>query len=118
MGFQLLRLMRLFRLGRVFGVWRPLRVILRAISKAWQNVIAVCVFIGLQWVTFAIMTTVLLGHHTQFEDNEQLRVSMQRYFGTVPRSFLTALEATVGGVDWGEAILDPLFQTGGAYYTF
>merc|ERR1719482_1058872 len=99
---QLLRLMRLFRLGRIFGSWRPLRVILQAISKAWMNVAAAGIFIGIQWLTFAILTTSVIRKQAEAgEGEERVKEVMLKYFSSVPRSFLTALEATVGGVEWG-----------------
>lgn len=41
---------------------------------------------------------------------------LKKYFGSVPRSFVTALEATVGGVEWGEEIVHPLCTSGQPLY--
>jgi len=117
-SFQLLRLMRLFRLSKVFSGWRPLRVILRAVSKAWENVLAAIVFIGIQWLAFAVLSSSFFGYVKHTEEDEQVAYILKRYFGTVARSFITALEATLGGVEWGEDILYPLFKTGKSYYVF
>eukprot|EP00929_Paragymnodinium_shiwhaense_P032635 TRINITY_DN18060_c0_g1_i1.p1 TRINITY_DN18060_c0_g1~~TRINITY_DN18060_c0_g1_i1.p1 ORF type:complete len:829 (+),score=218.41 TRINITY_DN18060_c0_g1_i1:131-2617(+) len=113
---QLLRMLRLLRLAKAFVFWRPLIVILQAVSKVWLNVLASVLFIGIQWLTFSIVITAVLGRKVKKlaergELEEDVAEAITKFFGTVPRSFLTTLEITVGGVDWGSAILDPLWRS-------
>lgn len=87
-------------------------MILRALSKASANVMAVGIFIGMQWLSFAILTTSLIRKKASEQDDSwQLKEPMLKHFSSVPRSFLTALEATVGGVDWGQLLITPCFNT-------
>lgn len=109
---QMLRLVRLLRLGKLLKFMQPLRVILRAIVGAGWIVMSAGIYVGLLWLMFAIFFTTYLGNN--LDDSDPRLREAQRYFSTIPQSMLVQLECTLGGLQWGVAIVEPLIDASGA----
>jgi len=103
---QSIRLVRITKL--VKKKLTPVRVMLTALSSGLSYVSSAGVFVGIIWFTAAICFTALLGHsHSEDEEVQQAL----NHFTSMGRSFLTALEVTVGGLCWGPTIFDPLVSS-------
>eukprot|EP00927_Polykrikos_kofoidii_P086745 TRINITY_DN9815_c0_g1_i1.p1 TRINITY_DN9815_c0_g1~~TRINITY_DN9815_c0_g1_i1.p1 ORF type:complete len:725 (-),score=120.21 TRINITY_DN9815_c0_g1_i1:160-2265(-) len=100
---RLIRIIRVVRIVKVFRVVRHLRMIVfsvfRSLALFVWSVIAL-LMVTLMWSVY--FTEVSLSHKIAHIGDKHGYDPLDEYFGSLPHSMLSLLQAITGGVDWME----------------
>jgi len=103
------RIVRILRFGRVMQTFKPLRILVAAISHTLKSAIWSLSLLLVIMYTFAIVFT-----QAKVDYDGQSSIALEDYFGTLPRAVFTLFKSLSGGVDWEAAVL-PLSDVGWIY---
>lgn len=115
------RILRLLRIARVLRYVRELSILMSSIRNTLKSLLWSLVLLTLFMYLFGIFFTVAVGEYLKdadFESDECMEAGpagrpscelLAQFWGTVPRSMFTLLEAITGGVDW-DTVSRPLAQ--------
>lgn len=107
-----LRLLRVLRLLKIFQVCQPLRIIGRAVVKAFGVVVLVGLVVGVLNFGLAIILTTLVGQRATPWAVDETEEDIETWFGSIGRSMQTLFTIqTLSGWDHIAAVLSGVYPS-------